>query len=273
MIDSTKFAGNPLKKIMSTRPNRRQIFLLSGMPRAGTAWVFEILSAITVASGGVDGRDIRTKYKLEKYLTPGNTVVRLLLPDLLFVLYPWLRGESFAVKTHDSPRSYKYRIVSQWLLKLLIAAKVIIPIYIYRDPRDAVLSAYEFGKRKPDALGGSFFVKRVPNIETGIVWMKNYLDHNWDAWVSRQDMLVIRYEDMIANYDEYVHRIIKYLGLDLSPEVTAEILERFRRGETLQGTHFFKGVAGRFHEGFSPEQLEQANQAFGGYLKKMGYER
>jgi hypothetical protein len=86
-------------------------------------------------------------------------------------------------------------------------------------------------------------------------------------------MLVIRYEDMISNYDAYVQRIIEYLGLDLSCEATSEVLEKFRRGETLQGTHFFKGVAGRFREGFSPEQLEQANQAFAPYLKKMGYER
>jgi len=258
---------------MPDKNTRKPIFLLAGMPRAGTAWCFEILTALTVANGGVDGRDIRTKYKLEKYLTPGNTVIKLLLPDLLILLYPWLRGESFAVKTHDGPKTYTYRIFSRWLLKLLIAAKVILPIYIYRDPRDAVLSAYEFGQRKPETRGGAYFAKHVPTIEAGITWMKNYLANNWDAWSVYRDILVIRYEDMIKDHEPHVHRMIQYLGLDLSAEAAAGIVEKFRRGDNLRGTHFYKGIAGRFQEGFSPAQLELANQAFGDHLKKMGYER
>ena len=258
---------------MPNQSPRETIFLLAGMPRAGTAWVFEILTALTVTGGGADAREIRTKYKLEKYLTAGNTVIKLLLPDLLFILRPWWCGENFAVKTHDGPGTYPNRIVSRWLLKGLLAKRIIIPMFIYRDPRDAVLSAYEYGKRQPETRGGAYFAKHIPTIEAGITWMERYLTRNWDAWASYQDILVIRYEDMVANYEPYVYRMAEYFGLNLTDEATAGIVENFRRGESLKGTHFYKGVAGRFREGFSREQLEQANQAFSGYLEKMGYER
>ena len=252
---------------------RSPIFLLAGMPRAGTAWCFEILTALTVAAGGVDAREIRTKYKLEKYLTAGNTVLKLFLPDMLTVLYPWLRGERFAVKTHDGPKTYTYRIMSRGVLQGLLRNKVFLPIYIYRDPRDAVLSAYEYGQRQPETRGGAYFGKNIPSIEAGIAWMRRYLSNNWDAWRSYQDILVIRYEDMIVDHEKYVYQMNEYLGLNLPADVTAGIVEKFRRGENLKGTHFFKGVAGRFRESFTPEQQQLADQAFGCYLEKMGYER
>jgi len=258
---------------MLSQSTRRPIFLLAGMPRAGTAWCFEILTALTVASGGVDAREIRTKYKLEKYLTAGNTVLRLFLPDMLMILYPWMCGENFAVKTHDGPNTYTYRIFSRWLLKGFLAKRVFTPIYIYRDPRDAVLSAYEYGKRQPETRGGAYFAKHVSTIEAGITWMERYLSHNWDAWVSYPKNLVIRYEDMIADHEKYVHRMDEYLGLNLPADVTASIVEKYRRGDNLKGTHFFKGVAGRYRESFTPEQQKLADQAFGCYLEKMGYER
>ena len=252
---------------------KRPVFLLAGMPRAGTAWCFEILTALTVAGGGVDAREIRTKYKLEKYLTPGNTVLKLFLPDMLMVLYPWMRGENFAVKTHDGPKTYNYRFASRLLLKSLLANRVFAPIYIYRDPRDAVLSAYEYGQRQPETRGGAYFEKHIPSIEAGIVWMQRYLSNNWDAWRSYQDILVIRYEDMIVDHEKYVHKMNEYLKLNLPADVTASIVEKFRRGDNLKGTHFFKGVAGRFRESFTPEQQKLADQAFGCYLEKMGYDR
>lgn len=252
---------------------KRPVFLLAGMPRAGTAWCFEILTALTVAGGGVDAREIRTKYKLEKYLTAGNTVLKLFLPDMLMVLYPWMRGENFAVKTHDGPKTYNYRFASRLLLKSLLANRVFAPIYIYRDPRDAVLSAYEYGQRQPETRGGAYFEKHIPSIEAGIVWMQRYLSNNWDAWRSYQDILVIRYEDMIVDHEKYVHKMNEYLKLNLPADVTASIVEKFRRGDNLKGTHFFKGVAGRFRESFTLEQQKLADQAFGCYLEKMGYDR
>lgn len=258
---------------MPDTPARSPIFLLAGMPRAGTAWCFEILTALTVASGGVDAREIRTKYNLEKYLTAGNTVIKLLIPDLLFILHPWQSGERFAVKTHDGPGTYPNRILSRWLLKYLLAKKILIPMFIYRDPRDAVLSAYEYGKRQPETRGGAYFAKHIPTVEAGIRWMERYLTRNWDAWVSQRGMLLIRYEDMVADTETYIFRMAEYLELGLSTEAMAGIVEKFRRGDNLRGTHFHKGIAGRFREGFSQEQQKMANQVFGPYLDKMGYVR
>jgi len=259
--------------MMPNQSGKQPIYLLAGMPRAGTAWCFEILTALTVANGGTDAREIREKYKLEKYLTAGNAVINPLLPDLLMILYPWWRGEKYAVKTHESPETYPRRVVSRWLFKRLLAQKVFIPIHIYRDPRDAVLSAYEYGKRKPDTRGGAYFAKYVPTIGAGIPWMKKYLMQNWSAWAAYPDILTIRYEDMISEYDTNINRMIDYLRLNISADVIGEIMEKFRRGKKGQGTHLYKGVAGRFREHFSPDEVEQANQAFGPYLEKMGYER
>jgi hypothetical protein len=263
---------HPELEMKPKRSSRHSIILLAGMPRAGTAWCFETLTALTVACGHSDARHVRTKYGLEKYLTAGNTVIKLRLPDLLFILRPWWRGESFAVKTHDGPGTYPNRILSHQLLRSLLAKRIFIPIFMYRDPRDAVLSAYEYGQRQPETRGGAYFAKFIPTIEAGITWMERYLTRNWDAWQSQKELLEIRYEDLVIYYESHVYRMIEYLGLDLPAETISSIVEKFHRGENIKGTHFYKGVAGRFRTGFTPEQTELANKAFGPYLGKMGYE-
>src|SRR4030066_1856377 len=113
-----------------------------GMPRAGSGWHYNLIHELVLASGGKDARQIRKQYHFQNILTEVNCNISTLNPiRLLPVLMPTLLGNTFAVKTHAGPTGTA--------LELIRHGRVL-PTDIYRDPRAALLSAYEYGQRGLD---------------------------------------------------------------------------------------------------------------------------
>ena len=235
------------------------LILSVGMPRAGSGWHYNLIHDLTVAAGGQDARQIRERYRLTHLLTEVNcNLGTLAVPRLVPVLIPSLLGKTFAIKLHAGPRP---------LARLCIRLGLISPTYIYRDPRAALLSAYESGQR-----GGSAF-KHLQRFEDAVAFMRPYL-HIWEAWLAVPQTLTVRYEDLLANYDAEIDRLLAHLRLSPSdPDLTA-VIAQYRPGQSSsqdKGLHFHKGQPERFREIFTPAQLAAANQAFQPFLDKMGY--
>jgi hypothetical protein len=120
-------------------------------------------------------------------------------------------------------------------------------IYIVRDPRDVVLSQYHF-QRKRKLLADDFplaeFVNRFLAGQTCAYgsWGENVV--SWLATRYHQsDFLLLRYEDMTANTDHEVARVVEFLGLDVTPQQIARAVERssadtMRRLEKSQAQQF-----------------------------------
>jgi hypothetical protein len=143
--------------------------------------------------------------------------------------------------------------------------------YIYRDPRDAMLSAMDYGKRaiqkgRPNAFS------YLGDFEQAVEFMTTYV-RIWQAWVRERGVLVSRYEDLLRDYDEEARRLATFLGIDAAKPAIGEVLGRFRpeQAEGRQGTHFFKGRIGRFREAFPAGKQATLAEKFGPYLEKMGY--
>lgn len=144
--------------------------------------------------------------------------------------------------------------------------------YIYRDPRDAMLSAYEFGQRalqkgRPNAFS------HLTDFEKSLEFIMDYV-HIWEAWTGEKDVLIARYEDLLTDYDVEISRLLGFLGLDGGKPEVQRVVEKYRPGATegQQGLHFYKGKIGRFRESYTREQQEILKERMGGYLSKMGYE-
>lgn len=253
--------------------DKSQLLLLSGMPRSGSTWMLRLLNELWVLRGGTDYNEIRTQYHLEKYLTPGSALIELSLPRLIPVLRPLNDDQSFAVKTHACPRAYRMGSISNLVIKDLDRRGQIVPIFLYRDPRDAVLSGYEFGQRGLSKGRPNRFTKMFSSIDTGIEWMGNYLNHCWDYWINFPKILTVRYEDFLGNYEEECLRIISLLGLESTDQSVSETILKYKPNEAPQiGTHFFKGQVGRFRDAFTDQQKSVSKNLFGDYLKRMHYE-
>ncbi len=241
------------------------IILSVGMPRAGSGWYYNITHDLITATGGQDSRSIRKRYHLERVLTEVNCNIGALTPwRLLAVLVPSLLGNTFVIKAHAAPTPFARRLMQRGWLR---------PAYIYRDPRDALLSAYDNGQRaiqkgRPNAFS------HLTDFDKAVDFMLEYL-RIWDAWIASEQTLHTRYEDLLTDYEQETERLASFLGVNPNDPAAAAVLEKYRPGRAQSGTkgiHFNQGKIGRFRQRLTPEQQEILSDKFSPYLLRMGYE-
>ncbi|HSG44944.1 MAG TPA: sulfotransferase domain-containing protein [Anaerolineales bacterium] len=239
------------------------IVLSVGMPRAGSGWHYNLIHDLMEADGYTDARIIREKYRLQSILTEVNCNIGVLsLRRMGMVSVPALMGNDFVIKAHAGPSIPARLLQSLGLLRIT---------YIYRDPRDAMLSAYDYGQRalqkgRPNAFS------HLSDFEKSLDFMMDYV-HIWEQWMGEKNVLIARYEDLLTDYDSEAKRLVEFLKLDGSRSNVQNVTEHYRPGKSdeQQGLHFFKGKIGRFRESYTAEQQAVMNDRLGGYLAKMRY--
>ncbi len=240
------------------------IVLSAGMPRAGSGWHYNLIHDLVVASGGSDAHRIRRCYHLEGILTKVNCNISVLsLRRMSMVLIPALMGHTFTIKAHSRPTQWSRLLRDLGLMRIT---------YIYRDPRDAMLSAYEYGQ-KGLARGCPNFFSHLTDFEKTLDFMLNYL-RIWEAWAAERDVLLCRYEDLLTCYDSETERLLKFLSINPANPNVQKVIERYRpstAGTTQPGLHFSKGRIGRFREAYDQTQQEIMTERFAPYLERMGY--
>jgi len=239
------------------------IVLSVGMPRAGSGWHYNLIHDLMRARGSADAADIRKRFGLQGILSEVNCNIGVLSARRLAVVaVPALLGNTFVIKAHSRPTA---------AFRLLRLAGLIRATYIYRDPRDAMLSAMDYGKRALEKGRPNAF-SYLSDFEQAVDFMSTYV-RIWRAWRRERGVLVSRYEDLLQDYDNETRRLTAFLGIDITEPEVGGVLSRFKpdQAEGRQGTHFFKGRIGRFREAFSVEQQAILAQAFGPSLGSMGY--
>jgi hypothetical protein len=240
------------------------IVLSVGMPRAGSGWHYNLIHGLMKTTGCADAREIREAYRLQGILTEVNCNIGVLsLRRLGMVMIPALAGKTFVIKAHSGPTVWSRLLSTMGLLRIT---------YIYRDPRDAMLSAYEYGQRAL-AKGRPNAFSHLSDFEKTVAFMEDYV-RIWEKWQVEKNVLIARYEDLLQGYDAESARLVEFLQLDRSRQEVQQVIEGYRPGkaEGQQGLHFFKGKIGRFRTSYSEEQRSDMAERFGSYLEKMGYD-
>lgn len=240
------------------------IVLSVGMPRAGSGWHYNLVHDLMKTTGSADAREIRERYGLQHILTEMNCNIGVLSARrLALVTLPALMGNTFVIKAHAGPTSAS---------RLLQRLGLLCITYIYRDPRDAMLSAYEYGQRalkkgRPNAFS------HLTDFEKSLDFILEYV-RIWEKWMKEGDVLIARYEDLLTNYDHEVVRLVEFLKLNGSKPETQQVIDAYRPGaaEGQQGLHFYKGKIGRFREFYSAAEQATLNERLRPYLERMGYE-
>jgi hypothetical protein len=239
------------------------IVLSVGMPRAGSAWHYNLTHDLMRTAGADDARDIRMKFHLQDILTEVNCNIGVLSARrLALVSIPALLGHTFVIKAHSGPTRASRLLQSLGLLRIT---------YIYRDPRDAMLSAFDYGQRALSKGHPNAF-SHLTDFEKSLEFIREYVDI-WEKWVKQPGVMVTRYEDLLANYDVEAFRLVEFLKLDAQNTDVREVIEHYRpsAAESQQGLHFYKGRAGRFRQAYTTEQQAVLSRAFGAALSRMGY--
>lgn len=240
------------------------IVLSVGMPRAGSGWHYNLIHDLMKTTGCAEARDIREKFRLQKILTEVNCNIGVLsMRRLGRVAIPALMGNTFVIKAHAGPTPSSRLFQRLGLLRIT---------YIYRDPRDAMLSAFDYGQRalqkgRPNAFS------HLTDFQKSLDFIIDYV-RIWEKWTREKNVLIARYEDLLTNYDSEVTRLIGFLNLDGSRQEVQKVTDAFRpeAAEGQQGLHFYKGKVGRFRVSYSAEQQAILKEKLGEYLARMGYE-
>jgi hypothetical protein len=247
------------------------IVISAGMVKAGTGWYFNMTNDLLVATGHQHVHDVRDRFDLHDFVLHENcNIGSITTRKLLRLMVPHLRGNTFVVKTHEGPNRS---------LRFFMAVGAVKATYIYRDPRDVILSLKDFiiDKRANDAEQVKAF--QDMDLKTGLQRSKPILQvwEDWDRYQQRfGNAFIVRYEDLSADPVQVMTELATYLGLGAPDDLIREIVAKYRPDQLdseQSGTlHFNKGKINRFLEDFDPDQLAVVNEWFGPYLTRMGYE-
>lgn len=163
-------------------------------------------------------------------------------------------------------------------------------IYLARDGRDVVVSYYfhqlRFGA--PDR-GFDHFLGRFLNgrIDGYGAWHRHVI--SWlDEGGPQLELLLVRYEDLIASPAKELTRVARFLGLSSDPDqisaaVAANAAERMREREQSSPRHLSgaqrdlplvrRASPGSWTEVFTASQAERFDLRAGHALEQLGYER
>jgi hypothetical protein len=242
----------------------KHMVLSVGMPRAGSGWYYNLTQDLIAASGGVAAVKIRAKYPLKRLLTEVNcNLGTLSFYRLIPVMLPLIIERPYVIKLHAERRP---------LADLLITLGVIKSTYIFRDPRDALLSAYEYGQKISQKGIKSAFAS-LTTIDEAINFMGFYVKIA-RGWLSSEHTLAVKYEDLKSNYDYEVNKLITFLEIDQAENKIKEVVNSYRpeqKNQNRKGLHFVKGKVGRYKDSFSDSQLAQCDRLFGDFLQEYGY--
>lgn len=168
-------------------------------------------------------------------------------------------------------------------------------IYIVRDPRDVLISYYEFQLKRRVISDECSLEEFLPRFMESAIEPKigSWRDHvvSWTATRGGQEnFLLLRYEEMLANTQKEAAKIAAFLGLDTSTERTARAVElssadRMRKLEKEQAGQWSatkktrrdkpfvrKAVSGDWKTRLSETCVAKIEKAWGDVMTSVGYE-
>ncbi|MEM9660860.1 MAG: sulfotransferase [Planctomycetota bacterium] len=150
-------------------------------------------------------------------------------------------------------------------------------IHIIRDPRDATISQWLFWAKDNDPRPFEEFVE----YSITQVWPLNVQTARTAGQKLAGRFAEVRYEDLIAEPEAQVTRLLEFLAVDASPEAVRTCLTggsfktlaegRDRGSDTGTGHLFRKGVAGDWVNHIPPEFAERCCRKIEPLMRSCGY--
>ncbi len=168
-------------------------------------------------------------------------------------------------------------------------------IYIVRDPRDVVLSYYDFERKYRSIADGFPLDLYVSNFVNGRLKSASWgtWGENVGTWVAARhgqaSFLLLLYEDLIRQTEIELRKLAQFLGIEASRERIADVVQRssadrMRQLEKTEGSNWvttknkradvpFIGTAsaGRWRSALSAGAIAEIESAWGPLMLRLGY--
>jgi hypothetical protein len=234
------------------------------------------------------------------YPRSGNTWTRFLIANLLYAGRPvsFANIEQLIPDAEAQSSRYMKRVPSPRVIKSHEYFDHRYPkvIYITRDPRDVVLSYYNFS-RKYRQIADDFPLERyVHDFVNGTLTSSDWgtWAENVGTWVAarngRTSFLLLRYEDMIEHTEIELAKVARFFGLDPTPERLEKAIEnssadRLREFENKEGREWVttkdkrsdipfigSAVAGKWKSKLPAAAAAEIESAWGPLMVSLGYQ-
>ncbi|MCP4372160.1 MAG: sulfotransferase domain-containing protein [Deltaproteobacteria bacterium] len=161
-------------------------------------------------------------------------------------------------------------------------------VLLFRNPLDVLVSIYHFrGYYKNDtaALGVTGYDLDSPETKKMFLrerskTIRSYVRKWVIDWLKTGYCFPVKYEDLVADPEQQLIRILNHLCIAYTPEIVAEAVKH-NSFETLSGgrfrgvadpySHYRRGVHGEWREFFDQEDLEIIRSQIDDYLEFLGY--
>jgi len=231
------------------------IIINAGMPKSGTSLAVRYQRDLIHVMNPRNGiEEVRNRYN--GFLDTIDDAMADSLRKIHDVFGP------FAIKTHSEPSSG---------IRSLIDSGIARASFSFRDPRDTVLSALDHAKRTRNGLDPSGAFSELRTISDSISFSRGSIN-TYLAWRTYGKAFFIRYEDFMAEKMGVLRDMALYFELDISD---GELITIYEKHESIKESawNFNKGTTDRWRAELSQHDLALCDEAFGGELAEMGYER
>ena len=236
-------------------------------PRTGSNWLRMLLYAILTGKKHFAMNDVRSQIP-DLHDPPGSC--------------EWRRFRT-ASEVYTAYKTHSYEVVETYNGVPMNNRRL---IYIYRHPLDVLVSYIHYislsvanddrfiikpgnGSSSDDLYAAAFMIYGTidPFFPQAGTWVKNY-SHWFDKRSNGEDVLLVRYEDMLQDVEGTVQDIIKYLGLPQDSFWSRESIDDLCE---IDGGFFWQKRSGYYREYLSDRTINMFEQQFGAYLNKFGY--
>lgn len=247
------------------------IVVSAGMVKSGSLWFWNMTNDL-LSAGGLKKDGLPPVHSpVEDFikLKYGKVVIGALsFSQLTKATISHFKGYSYPVKTHSAP-TLPLILFRPWgHIKVT---------YVYRDPRDVVLSVLDHAKKAREediALN----LRDIHTFEEAVDFVKIQL-MIWEKWSYMPGTFKARYEEITANTHHMLRKLADYLDLRVSEDQIKTICNRYSRKEMSKEkgitnkTHFNQGTTQRFLNQMDQNQIAHCEHAFHPYLERMGYSK
>lgn len=249
------------------------IFFANSFPKSGTHLLTQVLQGISKIGPAVDGG-------LPAILTfDGPTGKMRSQSEIMRDLERLRPGDIAYGHLHALPP-----VVS------LLTAGGVSPFFIFRDPRDVVVSHVHYvTEMEPNHVHHQFYKQKLnsfderlrvsilgrPELDIAFPDIRERFDP-YLGWLEHPEVLSLQFEDFVTNQDKALRRVLNHArgrGFPLKME-EQEALQTLKSAiDPARSPTFRSGKIGKWREVFSKEHKDLFKEISGDLLVQLGYEQ
>lgn len=169
---------------------------------------------------------------------------------------------SFVVKCHSEMTKH---------IEEAITNKKVIATYIYRDPRDIILSVLDHGKRKKSNNKSNPFFAQFKTIDQTIPFVINQCSMALE-WINSDLVETFMYHNLLINPQKEISRFCLAIDQIIDKKKIEKAVNTYTNNQSTGVRQFNTGKLLRYKEEMTSKDIELCNYYLSDYIQQLGYD-